>query len=173
MASLLISASAYSTARMQPASRRRDVSMSESAVPQATRLPNEPRKAAMGQSTRPLRSSRLRGAKSREAASRSRGQLCQLARSTQSTRRRARHDQDQQDHLRTSTRHAASHIDPPITRRQIRLNERTAQTSLLECAVDIFARKTLIHSNATEQRSTDYRAMVVGCVVSATRNYLK
>ncbi|MCP3475109.1 hypothetical protein NLM33_32825 [Bradyrhizobium sp. CCGUVB1N3] len=48
-----------------------------------------------------------------------------------------------------------------------------APTSLLECAVDIFARKKLIHAMPLDIDRPINRAVVVGCAISATRNYLK
>jgi hypothetical protein len=46
-------------------------------------------------------------------------------------------------------------------------------TSLLECAVYISARKKLIHAMSLDIERPIDRAVVVGCAVSATRNYLK
>jgi hypothetical protein len=48
-----------------------------------------------------------------------------------------------------------------------------APTSLLECAVDISARKKLIHTMPLDTDRPINRAAVVGCAISATRNYLK
>src|SRR5246127_1469560 len=48
-----------------------------------------------------------------------------------------------------------------------------APTSLLECAVYISARKKLIHAMSLDTDRPINRAMVVGCAISATRNYLK
>jgi hypothetical protein len=48
-----------------------------------------------------------------------------------------------------------------------------APTSLLECAVYISARKKLIHAMSLDIERPINRAGVVGCAISATRNYLK
>ena len=48
-----------------------------------------------------------------------------------------------------------------------------APTSLLECAVYISARRKLIHAMSLNTDRPINRAVVVGCAVSATRNYLK
>jgi hypothetical protein len=48
-----------------------------------------------------------------------------------------------------------------------------APTSLLECAVYISARKKLIHAMSLDTDRPINRAVVVGCAISATRNYLK
>jgi hypothetical protein len=48
-----------------------------------------------------------------------------------------------------------------------------APTSLLECAVCISARKKLIHTMSLDTDRPNNRATVVGCAISATRNYLK
>ena len=48
-----------------------------------------------------------------------------------------------------------------------------APTSLLECAVYISARKKLIHAMSLAIDRPSNRAVVVGCAISATRNYLK
>jgi hypothetical protein len=48
-----------------------------------------------------------------------------------------------------------------------------APTSLLECAVDIVARKKLTHAMPLDIDRPINRAVVVGCAISATRNYLK
>jgi hypothetical protein len=48
-----------------------------------------------------------------------------------------------------------------------------APSSLLECAVYISARKKLIHAMSLDIDRPINRAMVVGCAMSATRNYLK
>jgi hypothetical protein len=48
-----------------------------------------------------------------------------------------------------------------------------APTSLLECAVYISARKKLIHAMSLDIDQLINRAVVVGCAISATRNYLK
>jgi hypothetical protein len=48
-----------------------------------------------------------------------------------------------------------------------------APTSLLECAVYISARKKLIHAMSLDIDQLISRAVVVGCAISATRNYLK
>ena len=48
-----------------------------------------------------------------------------------------------------------------------------APTSLLECAVYISARRKLIHAMPLDTDRPINRAVVVGCVISATRNYLK
>ena len=46
-------------------------------------------------------------------------------------------------------------------------------TSLLQCAADISARKKLIHAMLLDTDRPTNRATVVGCAISATRNYLK
>src|SRR5246127_1856846 len=43
----------------------------------------------------------------------------------------------------------------------------------LECAVYISARKKLIHAMSLDIERPINRAVVVGCAISATRNYLK
>src|SRR6516162_10300079 len=48
-----------------------------------------------------------------------------------------------------------------------------APTGLLECAVYISARKKLFHAMSLDIDRPINRAMVVGCAMSATRNYLK
>src|SRR6201987_4635854 len=48
-----------------------------------------------------------------------------------------------------------------------------APTGLLECAVYISARKKLIHAISQDIDRPINRAVVVGCAISATRNYLK
>ena len=48
-----------------------------------------------------------------------------------------------------------------------------ASTGLLECAVYISARKKLIHAMSLDTDRPINRAVVVGCAISATRNYLK
>jgi hypothetical protein len=48
-----------------------------------------------------------------------------------------------------------------------------APTSLLECAVYISARKKLIHAMPLNTDRPISRAKLVGCAISATRNYLK
>ena len=48
-----------------------------------------------------------------------------------------------------------------------------APTGLLECAVYISARKKLIHAMSLDTDRPINRAVVVGCAISATRNYLK
>ena len=48
-----------------------------------------------------------------------------------------------------------------------------APTGLLECAVYISARKKLIHAMSLDTDRPINRAVVVGCTISATRNYLK
>ena len=48
-----------------------------------------------------------------------------------------------------------------------------APTGLLECAVYISARKKLIHAMSLDTDRSINRAVVVGCAISATRNYLK
>jgi hypothetical protein len=44
---------------------------------------------------------------------------------------------------------------------------------LLECAVYISARKKLIHAMSLDTDRSINRAVVLGCAISATRNYLK
>jgi hypothetical protein len=69
-----------------------------------------------GQSTKSLRSSPLRGGKSREVGSQSRGQQLRGGKVNtidKRTVRRAAHDQAHRDDLRASTLDdAASHVDP-------------------------------------------------------------
>jgi hypothetical protein len=48
-----------------------------------------------------------------------------------------------------------------------------APTRLLECVVYILARKKLIHAMSLDIDRPINRAVVVGCAISATRNYLK
>src|ERR1700738_4453877 len=48
-----------------------------------------------------------------------------------------------------------------------------APTGLLECAVYISARKKLIHAMSLDTDRPISRVVVVGCAISATRNYLK
>jgi hypothetical protein len=48
-----------------------------------------------------------------------------------------------------------------------------APTSLLECAIYISAREKLIHAMSPDIDQLINRAVVVGCAISATRNYLK
>src|SRR6516165_5722304 len=48
-----------------------------------------------------------------------------------------------------------------------------APASLLECAVYISARKKLIRAVPLDTDRPTNRAVVVGCAISATRNYLK
>src|SRR6202035_402306 len=48
-----------------------------------------------------------------------------------------------------------------------------APASLLECAVDISARRKLIHAMLQNTDRPINRANVVGCAISATRNYLQ
>src|SRR6516162_7850640 len=48
-----------------------------------------------------------------------------------------------------------------------------APTDLLECAVYISARKKLIHAMSLDTDRPINRAVVVGCAISASRNYLK
>src|ERR1700730_1820089 len=48
-----------------------------------------------------------------------------------------------------------------------------APTSLFECAVYISARKKLIHAMSLHIDRPIIRVVVVGCAISATRNYLK
>jgi hypothetical protein len=55
----------------------------------------------------------------------------------------------------------------------IRIALTKAPTSLLECAVYILARKKLIHAMSLDIDRPINRAVVVGCAISATRNYLK
>jgi hypothetical protein len=48
-----------------------------------------------------------------------------------------------------------------------------APTGLLECAVYISARMKLTHAMSLDTDRSINRAVVVGCAISATRNYLK
>src|SRR5262244_2472100 len=48
-----------------------------------------------------------------------------------------------------------------------------APTSLVECAVYISARRKLIHAMSLDIDRPINRAVVVGCAISATPNYLK
>jgi hypothetical protein len=50
---------------------------------------------------------------------------------------------------------------------------RNGPTSLLECAIYISARKKLIHAMSLHTDRSITRATVVGCAISAARNYLK
>jgi hypothetical protein len=88
-------------------------------LPLFTRKPTSGRPgrtSPSGQSTKSLRSSPLRGGKSREVGSQSRGQQLRGGKVNtidKRTVRRAAHDQAHRDDLRASTLDdAASHVDP-------------------------------------------------------------
>ncbi|HWX59176.1 hypothetical protein, partial [Bradyrhizobium sp.] len=69
--------------------------------------------------------------------------------------------------------HAASHFIGRTDNAMIKIALTKAPTSLLECAVYISARKKLIHAMSLDIEQLINRAVVVGCAISATRNYLK
>src|SRR5215475_10290772 len=69
--------------------------------------------------------------------------------------------------------HAASHIIGRTDNAMIKIALTKAPTSLLECAVYISARKKLIHAMSLDIDRPINRAVVDGCAISATRNYLK
>src|SRR5215510_11545378 len=74
---------------------------------------------------------------------------------------------------RGSDPHAPSHIIGRTDNAMIKIALTKAPTGLLECAVYISARKKLIHAMSLDIDRPINRAVVVGCAVSATRNYLK
>ncbi|MGY3341441.1 hypothetical protein ACVW16_000136 [Bradyrhizobium sp. USDA 4474] len=108
-----------------------------------------------------LRSSPLRGSKSRQGCSRWRGQRCRGGRSTRLTG----------GIKRGPAPRCGSHTGPLYGMTKIALTK--APTSLLECAVDIPARKKLIQTMPLDIDRPINRAVVLGCAISATRNYLK
>src|SRR5215475_2569528 len=69
--------------------------------------------------------------------------------------------------------HAASHIIGRTDNAMIKIALTKAPTSLLECAVYISARKKLIDAMSLDIDRPINRAVVVGCAISATPNYLK
>ena len=81
-------------------------------------------------------------------------------------------DQEQQGSSAGRHPDAASHMDPAHYA-MTKLSWRIAQTSLLECVVDIHTRRKLIRTMPPNRDRPINRAMVVGCAVSATRNHLK
>jgi hypothetical protein len=129
----------------------------------------------LGQCTKSLRSSPLRGSKSREAGSQVRGQRWRggnvntISSCIVGVQRMIKNSKD---HLAGRHPDAASHIDPAVTQWQSCLDE-WRKPSLLECAVDISTRKKLIRTMPPNTDRPINRAMVVGCAVSATRNHLK
>src|SRR5215472_3836037 len=74
---------------------------------------------------------------------------------------------------RGSDPHAASHIIGCTDNAMIKIALTKAPTSLLECAVSISARKKLIDAMSLDIDRPINRAVVVGCAISATLNYLK
>ena len=74
---------------------------------------------------------------------------------------------------RGSYPHAASHIIGRTDNAMTKIALTKAPTRLLECAVYISARKKLIHAMSLDTDRPINRAVVVGCAISATRNYLK
>ena len=74
---------------------------------------------------------------------------------------------------RGSYPHAASHIIGRTDDAMTKIALTKAPTSLLECAIYISARKKLIHAMSLDTDRPINRAMVVGCAISATGNYLK
>ena len=74
---------------------------------------------------------------------------------------------------RGSYPHAANQIIGRTDNAMTKIALTKAPSSLLECAVCISARKKLIYAMSLDTDRPTNRAMVVGCAVSATRNYLK
>jgi hypothetical protein len=74
---------------------------------------------------------------------------------------------------RGSYPHAASHIIGRTDDAMTKIALTKAPTSLLECAIYISARKKLIHAMSLDTDRSITRATVVGCAISAARNYLK
>ena len=70
-------------------------------------------------------------------------------------------------------RGSASHIIGRTDNAMIKIALTKAPTSLLECAIYISAREKLIHAMSPDIDQLINRAVVVGCAISATRNYLK
>src|SRR5580692_6443844 len=124
--------------------------------------------------TKSLRSSPLRGSKSREAGGQSGGQRWRggkvntISSCIVGVQRMIKNSND---HLAGRHSDAASHIDPAHNA-MTKLSWRRAQTSLLECAVDISPRKKLIHTMPPNTDRPINRAMVVGCAV-CHGNHLK
>jgi hypothetical protein len=69
--------------------------------------------------------------------------------------------------------HAASHIIGRTDHAMIKTCLDESANQFLECAVYISARKKLIHAMSLDIERPINRAVVVGCAISATRNYLK
>jgi hypothetical protein len=74
---------------------------------------------------------------------------------------------------RGSYPHASSHIIGRTDNAMTKIALTKAPTSLFECAVYIAARKKLIHAMLLDIDRPINRAVVVGCAIPATRNYLK
>ena len=74
---------------------------------------------------------------------------------------------------RGSYPHAASHIIGRTDDAMTKIALTKAPTSLLECAIYISARKKLIHAMSLDTDRSITRATVVGCAISAARNYFK
>jgi hypothetical protein len=68
---------------------------------------------------------------------------------------------------------AAGHIIGRTDDAMTKIALTKAPTGLLECAIYILARKKLIHAMSLDTDRSITRAIVVGCAISATRNYLK
>jgi hypothetical protein len=82
----------------------------------------------------------------------------------------------QPDHLGART--LMSHIPDEPHRRHPKRNDKNCldeyhKPVCFECAEETFARKRLIHAMPLNKDRSINRAMVVGCAISATRNYLK
>jgi hypothetical protein len=69
--------------------------------------------------------------------------------------------------------YAASHIIGRTDHAMIKTCLDESANQFLECAVYISARKKLIHAMSLDIERPINRAVVVGCAISATRNYLK
>jgi hypothetical protein len=69
--------------------------------------------------------------------------------------------------------HASSHIIGRIDNAMTKIALTKAPTNLFECAVNIPARKKLIHAMSLDIDRPINRAVVVGCAIPATRSYLK
>jgi hypothetical protein len=74
---------------------------------------------------------------------------------------------------RGSYPHASSHIIGRTDNAMTKIALTKAPTNLFECAVYIAARKKLIHAMSLDIDRPINRAVVVGCAIPATRNYLK
>jgi hypothetical protein len=74
---------------------------------------------------------------------------------------------------RGSYPHASSHIIGRTDNAMTKIALTRAPTNLFECAVYIAARKKLIHAMSPDIDRPINRAVVVGCVIPATCNYLK